>query len=166
MTGDAMTAAEAAGLIEDADVVGVQGGPTQYAPRAIVREVIRAGRRNLRAVTLSGGIAVDWLAAAGCLSACTFAAVTMEHFGLCRAFRRRVEAGSIAVEELPETALFARLGAAARGQPFLPGPDDARHRPPHPGERHAEGHRRTLLHAHRADRSCNVGIDAVPRYPP
>jgi glutaconate CoA-transferase subunit A len=36
----------------------------------------------------------------------------MEHFGLCRAFRRQVEAGAIAVEELSETALFARLGAA------------------------------------------------------
>lgn len=86
----------------------------------ILREIIRAGRWDLHAVTLSGGIAVDWLAAAGCLSRCTFAAVTMEHFGLCRGFRRQVEAGAIATEELSGTALFARLGAAARGLPFLP----------------------------------------------
>jgi DNA-binding PucR family transcriptional regulator len=110
-----MTAAEATALIQDGDVVGLQGGPTQCAPMTLVREIIRAELGDLQAVTLSGGIAVDWLAAAGCLSACTFAAVTMEHFGLCRAFRRHVEAGAIAVEELSETALFARLGAAARG---------------------------------------------------
>jgi DNA-binding PucR family transcriptional regulator len=110
-----MTAAEATALIQDGDVVGLQGGPTQCAPMTLVREIIRAELGDLHAVTLSGGIAVDWLAAAGCLSACTFAAVTMEHFGLCRAFRRQVEAGAIAVEELSETALFARLGAAARG---------------------------------------------------
>ena len=106
-----------------------RAAPTQCAPMTLVREIIRAERGDLHAVTLSGGIAVDWLAAAGCLSACTFAAVTMEHFGLCRAFRRHVEAGAIAVEELSETALFARLGAAARGLPFLPGSGADRHGP-------------------------------------
>ncbi|GAA2146650.1 CoA transferase subunit A [Actinomadura napierensis] len=182
MTGKVMSAVEAAELIEDGDIVGVQGGPTQCAPMAIVREIIRAGRKNLHAVTLSGGIAVDWLAAAGCLSACTFAAVTMEHFGLCRAFRRRVEAGSLAVEELSETALFARLGAAARGLPFLPTRtmfgtdllttgngalkvmDDPFGGPPVVACR-ALPLDAAILHAHRADRAGNVGIDAGPRYP-
>jgi glutaconate CoA-transferase subunit A len=40
-------------------VVGLQGGPTQCAPMTLVREIIRAGRTDLHAVTLSGGIAVD-----------------------------------------------------------------------------------------------------------
>ena len=177
-----MTAADAAALISDGDVIGVQGGPTQCAPMALVRELIRTGRTDLHAVTLSGGIAVDWLAAAGCLSACTFAAVTMEHFGLCKAFRRQVEAGAIAVEELSETALFARLGAAARGLPFLPVRgmistdlltvgndavrviDDPFGGPPVVACR-ALPLDVAILHAHRADRAGNVGIDPGPRYP-
>lgn len=182
MTGKVMTASEAAALIEDGNVVGIQGGPTQCAPMAMVREIIRAGRRDLHAVILSGGIAVDWLAAAGCLAACTFAAVTMEHFGLCRRFRSQVENGAIAVQELSETALFARLGAAARGLPFLPirgmvGSDllsvgndglkvieDPFGGPPVVACR-ALSLDVAVLHAHRADRAGNVGIDAVPRYP-
>jgi glutaconate CoA-transferase, subunit A len=182
VTGKVMTAGQAAGLIEDGDVVGIQGGPTQCAPMAIVREIIRAGRRDLHAVTLSGGIALDWLASAGCLSACTFAAVTMEHFGLCRGFRRRVEAGVLAAEELSETALFARLGAAARGLPFLPvrgliGTDlltvgnealkvigDPFGGPPVIACR-ALPLDVAILHAHRADQAGNVGVDPVPRYP-
>jgi glutaconate CoA-transferase subunit A len=178
----AVSATEAAALIEDGNVIGLQGGPTQCAPMALVRELIRAGRKDLHAVTLSGGIAVDWLAAAGCLSACTFAAVTMEHFGLCRAFRRGVESGVIAVEELSETALFARLGAAARGLPFLPvrgliGTDlltvgndalrvinDPFGGPPVVACR-ALPLDVAVLHAHRADRAGNVGIDPGPRYP-
>lgn len=182
MTDKVMTAAEATALIQDGDVVGLQGGPTQCAPMTLVREIIRAERGDLHAVTLSGGIAVDWLAAAGCLSACTFAAVTMEHFGLCRAFRRHVKAGAIAVEELSETALFARLGAAARGLPFLPvrgliGTDllnvgndalrviaDPFGGPPVVACR-ALPLDVAILHAHRADRAGNVGIDPSPRYP-
>ena len=177
-----MTARDASALIEDGDVIGVQGGPTQCAPMALVRELIRAGRRDLHAVTLSGGTAVDWLAAAGCLSRCTFAAVTMEHFGLCRAFRRGVESGAVAVEELSETALFARLGAAARGLPFLPvrgligtdllavGNDSLRVIDDPFGGPPVVACRAlpldvAILHAHRADRAGNVGIDPGPRYP-
>ena len=177
-----MPAEQAAALIRDGDVVGLQGGPTQCAPMAVVRELIRAGRRDLHSVTLSGGIALDWLAEAGCLSASTFAAVTMEHFGLCRGFRRRVESGAIAVEELSETVLFARLGAAARGLPFLPARgqigtdllnvgndalkviDDPFGGPPVVACR-ALPLDVAVLHAHRADRAGNTGIDPSPRYP-
>ena len=61
------------------------------------------------------GLAVDWLAAAGALRKVTFAAISMEHFGLCLAIRRGVESGAIDVEELSENALLARLAAGARG---------------------------------------------------
>ena len=177
-----MAAAAAAALVADGDRVGIQGGPTQCAPMTIVREIIRAGRRDLHAVILSGSIAVDWLAAAGCLSTCTFAAVTMEHFGLCRCFRRQAENGAIAVEELSETALFARLGAAARNLPFLPirgmiGTDllavgnealkvidDPFGGPPVVACR-ALPLDVAILHAHRADTAGNVGVDPTPRYP-
>jgi glutaconate CoA-transferase subunit A len=93
---------------------------TQAAPMAAVRELIRQERRDLGLVVLVGGIAVDWLAAAGCLDRLIGAAVSMEQFGLCQRYRAAVESGQIRVEELSETALNARLGAGARNLPFLP----------------------------------------------
>lgn len=176
------TVAEAAALVGDGDVVGLQAGPTQCAPMTLIRELIRAGRRDLHVVCLSGSIALDWLAAAGAVAACTFAAVTMEHFGLCQRFRRGVEDGAIAVEELSETGLLARLGAAARGLPFLPtrgmiGTDllevgnpalkvipDPFGGPPVVACA-ALPLDVALLHAHRADRFGNIAIDPSPRYP-
>lgn len=113
-----MSLAEAAALVHDGDRVGLQNMATQAAPMAVVRELIRQCRRELTLVALVGGIAVDWLAAAGCLKKFIGAAVSMERFGLCQNFRRAVQEGRIEVEEYSETTLLARLGAAARDLPF------------------------------------------------
>ena len=112
--------AEAASLVSDGDVVALQNMATQAAPMALVRELIRQERRDLSMVSLVGGIPLDWLAAAGCMSRFVGSAVTMEQFGLAQRFRRAVEAGRIRVEELSEQALLSRLGAGARNLPFLP----------------------------------------------
>ena len=114
------TLGEAASLVSDGDVVALQNMATQAAPMAMVRELIRQGRRDLALVCLVGGMAVDWLAAAGCMDRFIGNAVSMEQFGLAQCYRREVEAGRIRMEELSETALLARLGAGARNLPFLP----------------------------------------------
>lgn len=87
---------------------------------AAVRELIRQEKRNLGLVVLVGGMAVDWLAAAGVIDRLIGAAVSMEQFGLCQQYRKAVERGRVRVEELSETALNSRLGAGARNLPFLP----------------------------------------------
>lgn len=107
-------------MVHDGDLVALQNMATQSAPMAMVREVIRQRRRELGIVCLVGGIAVDWLAAAGCLNRLVGAAVSMEQFGLCQRYRKAVESNRVRVEELSETALNARLGAGARNLPFLP----------------------------------------------
>ena len=112
--------AEAVSLVSDGDVVALQNMATQAAPMAMVRELIRQERRELAVVCLVGGIAVDWLAAAGCMNRFIGSAVSMEQFGLAQRYRRAVEAGRIRVEELSESGLLARLGAGARNLPFLP----------------------------------------------
>lgn len=114
------TLEDAIGLVSDGDVVAIQNMATQLAPMAAVRELIRQGRRRLGVVCLVGGIPVDWLAAAGAMDRLIGAAVSMEQFGLCQWYRKRVESGDVRVEELSETALNARLGAGARNLPFLP----------------------------------------------
>lgn len=114
------TLAEAATLVSDGDVVALQNMATQMAPMAMVRELIRTGKRDLGIVCLVGGIPVDWLAAAGVMDRLIGAAVSMEQFGLCQQYRKAVEGGRVRVSELSETSLNARLGAGARNLPFLP----------------------------------------------
>jgi len=115
-----MTLVEAAELVQDNNVVALQNMATQAAPMALVRELIRQEKRGLGLVVLVGGMAVDWLAAAGVIDRLIGAAVTMEQFGLCQQYRKAVESGRIKVEELSESLLNARLGAGARNLPFLP----------------------------------------------
>ena len=107
-------------LVNDGEVVALQNMATQAAPMALVRELIRQQKRAIGLVVLVGGMAVDWLAAAGVIDRLIGAAVTMEQFGLCQQYRKAVEAGRVRVEELSESVLNARLGAGARNLPFLP----------------------------------------------
>lgn len=110
---------KAIALVNDGDVVALQNMATQAAPMALVRELIRQEKRELGLVVLVGGMAVDWLAAAGVIDRLIGAAVSMEQFGLCQQYRQAVEGGRIRVEEISETILNARLGAGARNLPFM-----------------------------------------------
>lgn len=177
-----MSLQEAISLVSDGDIVALQNMATQAAPMALVRELIHQERRDLKLVGLVGGMAVDWLSAAGCLSGFIGAAVSMEQFGLCQQYRKAVEAGTIRVEELSETALNSRLGAGARNLPFLPtrgligtdliainsdnlvliddpfgGPEVVACRALVPDV--------ALVHAHRADRAGNIACDPSARWP-
>jgi glutaconate CoA-transferase subunit A len=114
------TLAQAISTINDGNVVALQNMATQAAPMALVRELIRQKKRKLGLVVLVGGMAVDWLAAAGAIDRLIGAAVSMEQFGLCQQYRKAVESGRIRVEEISESILNARLGAGARNLPFLP----------------------------------------------
>lgn len=168
--------------VHDGDVVALQNMATQAAPMATVREIIRQGKRDLGLVVLVGGIAVDWLSAAGCLSRLIGAAVSMEQFGLCQRYRKAVEAGQIRVEELSETALNARLGAGARNLAFLPttgliGTDLIEVNPdnliiiedPFGGTPVVACRKLVpdvaLVHAHRADRYGNVQYEPTALWP-
>ncbi len=173
---------EAVDLVSDSDVVALQNMATQAAPMALVRELIRQDKRGLGLVVLVGGMAVDWLAAAGVIDRLIGAAVTMEQFGLCQQYRKAVEGGRIRVEELSETLLNARLGAGARNLPFLPtrgaiGSDLIAQNPDNLTliEDPFGGHQVlacralvpdvALVHAHRADRYGNVQAEPTILWP-
>jgi len=183
MPGKVVSLADAAALVEDGSTVALQSMATFTAPMAMVRELIRRERRDLTLVCLVGGIPVDWLAAAGCLTRFVGAAVSMEQFGLCNQYRKAVERGEIAVEELSETALLARLGAGARGLPFqvtrgLLGTDLIDLQPdtlkviedPFGGGRSVVACKAlvpdvAIVHAHRADADGNVQMDPTALWP-
>ena len=176
------TLSEAIDLVSDGQVVALQNMATQAAPMASVRELIRQQKRGLALVVLVGGMAVDWLAAAGVIDRLIGAAVSMEQFGLCQQYRQAVEDGRIKVEELSESVLNARLGAGARNMPFLPtrgaiGTDLIARNPDNlkmiddPFGGHPVLACRALVpdvalvHAHRADRYGNVQYEPTILWP-
>ena len=113
-----MSLEKAAELVHDGDVVGLQGMGTQMAPMGMIRELIRAGKKNLKVVQLVGGIGVDWMIAAGCVEKISYIIVNLDEFGMANNFRREVEAGRLQVEEYTEHQFLTRMQAAAKGLTF------------------------------------------------
>lgn len=173
---------QAIALVQDGDIVALQNMATQAAPMTLVRELIRQEKRGIGLVVLVGGMAVDWLAAAGVIDRLIGAAVTMEQFGLCQQYRKAVEQGRVRVNEISESILNARLGAGARGLPFLPTrgaigtdlidqhPDDLKMLEDPFGGRPVLACRAlvpdvALIHAHRADRYGNIQYEPAAMWP-
>jgi glutaconate CoA-transferase, subunit A len=109
---------QAAALVRDGDVVGLQGMGTQMAPMGMIRELIRAGKKRLKVVQLVGGIGMDWMIAAGCVEKVSYIIVNLDEFGMANNFRREVEAGRLEVEEYTEHQFLTRMQAGAKGLSF------------------------------------------------
>jgi glutaconate CoA-transferase subunit A len=176
------TLKKAVASVENGEIVALQNMATQAAPMALVRELVRQEKSGLALVVLVGGIAVDWLAAAGSIDRLIGAAVSMEQFGLCQQYRKAVEQGSVRVEELSESLLNARLGAGARNLPFLPSrgaigsdlialnPDNLKMLDDPFGGLPVVACRAlvpdvALIHAHRADRYGNIQYEPTVLWP-
>ncbi len=93
--------AAAAALVTDGDLVAL-GGHTRQAPMALIRELVRQGRRHLGLITVpTGGLNVDLLIAGGAVSRVHFAQVSLEEYGMAPHFRRAVERGQLECREYP-----------------------------------------------------------------
>jgi len=93
--------AKAAALVRDGDLVALCGH-TKHAPMALIRELIRQGRRRLGLVTVpTGGLNVDLAVGAGVADRLHFAQVGLEEYGMAPQFRAAVQAGRLRVLEYP-----------------------------------------------------------------
>jgi glutaconate CoA-transferase subunit A len=108
-------------IVADGDVVGVGGAVTAGHPMVLVRALARRRVRDLTVVAPTGGIDVDLLIAAGCVSRVVASYVGAEHVAAVGpVFRRAVETGAVEVVDLDEAHCVMALRAAAQGLPFLP----------------------------------------------
>ncbi len=107
-------------LVHDGDSVAFGGGWFANHPMAAVRELIRAGRKDIHAITVVGSADMDLLAAAGTLGHLSFAMVTLEAFGLAPNVRKAIESGKLPFTEYTGLGLLIGLEAQGRGVPFLP----------------------------------------------
>lgn len=93
--------ATAAALVKDGDLVAL-AGHTKAAPMALIRELVRQGRRRLGLVTVpTGGFNVDLAVGAGIADRVHFAQVVLEEYGMAPHFRREVEQGRLSCWEYP-----------------------------------------------------------------
>lgn len=115
------TVAEAVCLVRDSAMVALGGGLSARLPMALVRELIRQGRRDLHLVGSAHSIDVDLLVAAGAVRRCEESYVGFEQdLGLAPAYRRGAEQGEIEVAESCCATILAQLRASEMGVPFLP----------------------------------------------
>jgi glutaconate CoA-transferase subunit A len=112
---------QAAALVRDGSVVALGGGLSARLPMALVRELIRQGRRGLHVVGSAHSIDVDVLVAAEAVAICEESYVGFEQdLGLAPAYRRAAESGTIEVRESCCHTILMQLRAAEFGLPFLP----------------------------------------------
>lgn len=107
-------------LVADGDRVALGGGWFANHPMAAVRQLVRAERRDLEAITIVGSVDIDMLLGAGTLRHLTFSMVTLEAFGLAPHFRKAVEGGEVTFTEMTGLGLLIALEAQGRGVPYLP----------------------------------------------
>jgi len=112
---------DAVSLVADGATVALGGGLSARLPMALVRELVRQGRRGLHLVGSAHSIDVDLLVAVGAVGRCEESYVGFEQdLGLAPAYRRAAEQGTIEVAESCCATILAQLRAAEMGLPFLP----------------------------------------------
>ena len=112
---------DAVSLVGDGATVALGGGLSARLPMALVRELVRQGRRGLHLVGSAHSIDVDLLVAAGAVRRLEESYVGFEQdLGLAPAYRRAAEAGTVEVAESCCATILAQLRAAEMGLPFLP----------------------------------------------
>jgi glutaconate CoA-transferase, subunit A len=112
---------EAAGHVADGDVVALGGALSYREPMALVRELVRAGRRDLHLIGSAHGVDVDQLVGAGAVRVLEESYVGYEQdFGLAPAYRRAAESGTLVLRETCCYTLLQQLRAAEYGIPFMP----------------------------------------------
>jgi glutaconate CoA-transferase, subunit A len=111
------TAAAAIELIPDGPVVGIGGNSQSRKPMTLIRELVRARRRDLEVVTFLGSIDVEYLLAGGCLRRLRAGYVGFDLAGLAPLHR---SAPAELIQPETEASLLLGLQAAALQLDFLP----------------------------------------------
>lgn len=90
-------------------------------PMEAVRALVRRDARDLHLVTVpTGGIAIDLLIGAECVSVIETAGVSLGEFGPAPRFTDAVSTGRVKIMDSTCPAIYAGLQAAQKGIPFMP----------------------------------------------
>ncbi len=119
--GKIMKLEEAVGLIADGSVLAIGGNVLHRAPMALVREIARQKKKELRIVKTAGAMDVDLLCFAGCVKSVDAGFVSYESkYSLANHYRYAVQNGDVQAHEHACYTVISALRAAQAGIPFMP----------------------------------------------
>ncbi|HOG48796.1 MAG TPA: CoA-transferase, partial [Anaerolineae bacterium] len=100
--------------------VALSGFAITRCTMAFAREVIRQGLRGLTLSQCVGAMDGDLLVGAGVADHLIYGGGSLDRFGRLACINRRIEDGSLKVEEYSSLSMVFRYQAAAMGLPFIP----------------------------------------------
>lgn len=116
-----MSLSQAVELIRDNDMVGIGGNVLHRAPMALVCEIARQNKKNLRLVKTAGAMDVDLLCLAGCVSSVDAGFISYEtEYSLAGFYRKAVQSGEVKGNEHACYTVISALRAASMGIGFMP----------------------------------------------
>jgi glutaconate CoA-transferase, subunit A len=116
-----MTAAEAvARFVRPGATLGMGGQNIGRCPMALTHEIIRQRIGDLTIVGCNLSISMDQLVGAGLVRRCIGGSGNLERFGTTFCWRRGIEEGTLAVEDMSHLAMVTRFLAGEMGVPFMP----------------------------------------------
>ena len=112
---------KAASTVKDGDMVAIGGGLCLREPIAMLRELMRQGKKNLHIVGTAHGFDMDFACGGGIVGAAQDTHVSFEQdFGLALNYRRACESGKVKINENCCNTIIQQFRAAAYGIPFMP----------------------------------------------
>ncbi len=115
------TASEAVGrLVHDGATVGIGGQTIGRCGMALVHEIIRQEKKDLRLVGCSMSMSMDLLVGAGLVESTECGTGNLERYGGTFRWRRAVEEGRLEVVDHSHLAMALRFLAGSLGLPFMP----------------------------------------------
>jgi glutaconate CoA-transferase subunit A len=110
----------AVNMVKNGSTLAISGN-MDMSPMSLIREVIRAGKRELSLVCVgAAAINADMLIGSGAVRCLEFSQVTLGEYGFAHNFRRRFENGSLEGLEHACPSLASAVQAGAMGIPFIP----------------------------------------------
>ena len=107
-------------FVSDGSSIFVGGFTVHRVPMALVREVIRHGPRNLTVWSHIGGVAIEFLVAAGLVDVVRSSYVGFDILGPAPHFRDSLRDGSLTYIEETEATLMFGMKATQYRLPFMP----------------------------------------------
>ena len=119
------TLRQAVATIHDGALLTLGGFQLNRAPMALVHELLRQGRRDLRIVTLPSPLPLDHLVGAGRVAEAEFGFLGFQFedgFVVAPHLRKGIESGTLRFKERDVSEIVQGLRAGAAGLPFLVAP--------------------------------------------